>query len=232
MAANPPPETKPAGRLRAFAWSETKRLVRDSWGAFWRTAAYLSPVLLILGGVFLFLSRDPNAPWYDHLLVFAILVGYVVVWAFWLGVTAMTVRIVWRILGRAVLLPLVAVPLSVVLCLWLARGGIAAVAGDVGQAFEQSVEAHGIEKPQGALHMGGGPFLVLLLPTLLMHYAPAIFDPAVLGQLALLLLFLALVILAGAIPATLGSLAILSRSLWRRWRERYQEFLAESARVG
>jgi hypothetical protein len=129
--------------------------------------------------------------------------------------------------------PLIVIPLSIGFTFWLASGWLHGEALSVLKALEESAETHGLPETSAALGgMRGGAhagpvaliFLVLVIPFFLVDAFHILVDATFLLQLLYFFLSVALVVLVGAVPASLVSALVLAIAFVKRLYARYREF--------
>lgn len=208
---------------RGFARLELRRL----WAAFRSgcrrgTLAYAACLWLVVAGTLVFdgaFARAPAGAIGTLLAAAVYLLGTGLVF----GVVVGLLAVGWAMVGAWALVPVVAVPLGVVLALWLGAGLLAGRAEAVVEALAiAAAERDWLVSGAGKVAHAGPVALVVLLPLLFLDLGALVLDASVLGALALLFLAFAGLVLAGAVP-TLGlSLGLVLAGYVRRLRGRWR----------
>lgn len=207
-----------------IARAELRRLGGAFWRGLWKTDLLLAG-LMALALIVDVLQKDPGAITRDPVnALFMLVIGalYLVATAAVPGVFVGLFNMGRVAVGRWMLLPLILVPLSLFITLWLASDLLAARALAVVTAIGQAFRDHTwISASVGGAGHAGPVILVILLPLLLVDIGAALLDPGVFAAIAWLLLAVSAALLAGTVPAALASSVVLIGVYLRRVRALY-----------
>ena len=208
---------------RAFSRVELRRL----WAAFRRgclrgTVCYALCLWVLVAGNMLFDGCFTRAP-LDALLALLAAAVYLAVTGLVFGMAIGLLAVGWAMVGAWVVLPALAVPIGVALAVWLGADVLAIRAHAVLDALAvAAAERDWLVSSAGKAAHAGPIALVIVLPLLFLDLGALLLDPGVLVALALLVLSLAGLVAAGAVPAAMLSLlfvvAVYLRSLRGRWK--------------
>jgi len=191
-------------------------------GCTFGALAYALSLWVLVAGNLLFDGSFATAP-LETLVALIAAAVYLLVTGMVFGLAIGLLAVGHAMVGKWVVLPALAVPAGVALALWLGADMLAGRAQAVLDAVvvaaaERDWFFHGAGKVAHA-----GPIaLVVVLPLLFLDLGAILVDPGVLGVLGLLVLALAGLVLAGAVPAALASMGVVLagyvRGLQGRWR--------------
>lgn len=208
---------------RAFSRVELRRLgLAFRRGCLRGTLCYAVCLWVLVAGNMLFDGCFARAP-VDSLLALIAAALYLLITGLVFGMAIGLLAIGWAMVRRWVILPIVAVPIGVAVTVWLGADILTARAHAVLDALAvAAAERDWFVSGAGKAAHAGPIALVVVLPLLFLDLGSLLLDPGVLAVLALLILSLAGLVAAGAVPAALLSLsvvvAVYLRSLRGRWK--------------
>ncbi len=208
---------------RGFARLELRRLLAAfRRGCLRGTLAYAACLWLLVAGTLVFDGAFARAPVgaIGTLLAAAV---YLLATGLLFGVVVGLLAVGWAMVGAWALLPVVAVPMGVMLALWLGAGLLAGRAEAVVEALATAAaERDWLVSGAGKVAHAGPVALVVLLPLLFLDLGALVLDASVLGALGLLFFVFACLVLAGALPMLGLSLALVAAGYLRRLRGRWR----------
>jgi hypothetical protein len=197
---------------------EAKHLARTFGRTFLRVGgvcAALSWVSLVVGAL--------NEPQSDLSVPVLVLVAFV--YSLFVGAQAglviAFVRVVWLMVGAAIVLPLVVVPLALYLSFWAFSGVLLEDARELVGAMGSAADKHEwLVAAVGPAARVGPAILVIALPLLAADLVVILVQPAVLWTLIKLVLGVGVAFLVGAVPSALFSIVALVGVWVRRMKKR------------
>jgi hypothetical protein len=208
---------------RAFSRVELRRLgAAFRRGCLRGTLCYALCLWVLVAGNMLFDGCFARSP-FDALLALVAAALYLLITGLVFGMAIGLLAVGWAMVRHWVILPIVAVPIGVIVTVWLGADILTARAHAVLDALAvAAAERDWLVSGAGKAAHAGPIALVVVLPLLFLDLGALLIDPNVLAVLALLILSLAGLVAAGAVPAALLSLlfvvAVYLRSLRGRWK--------------
>jgi hypothetical protein len=247
MVNNPvPPKREPAalgGSLVRFFVVECKGLGLVFWQIFWRVTVGSALIIFLVLAILVFVVHSQGSPPGEPrerpplIGLLIILFGFSLYYALWLGLLAGGAAVLWRLVGAWIIVPVIFIPATVVVSIWLSSNWLTSEGLDVLDALAKSAEVKGFPETQKAvqgmgkvIHAGGGEvlaiFLVLLSPFLVVDAFWILCDPGFLWQFVQFVLAFVLVLTLGLVPSSLLSMILLWHSFAKRLRVRCRHYLS------
>jgi len=165
-----------------------------------------------------------------HLAVALIAVGYSLFVGAQVGLALALPWTAWKLAGPWILVPLVTVPVSVVLGLWICSPLTGAAGEGVVDAIVRvSGDREWLVESLGPAARIGPLVLVLAIPLLLIDLGAVMLAPTVLLHFFLLILALTFALLLGLVPSGLVSLVAIATGYVRRFMRRHAETQTSAA---
>lgn len=143
-----------------------------------------------------------------------------------IGLGAAFIRVAFYLFGVIALLPVVLIPLAMLTAFYLAADTLGEQAAAVLAALTEATAGSLNSNSLPAARIGHPILAVFLLPFLMFGALSALFDPAVLTELAKFSLTATAVALIGLLPATIVSSLVVGVFFFNRYAARYREYIA------
>jgi hypothetical protein len=140
------------------------------------------------------------------------------------GLAAALIRVAFHLFGASALLPIILIPLSMIVAIYLASDMINEQALAVLAALSDAISEFSGSTTMPAARIGNPIVAVIVLPFLMIGTLSALFDPVVLAELARFFLTTTLVVLLGFLPAAFLSFLVVGIIFIKRMRSRYLEY--------
>lgn len=201
---------------RGFARVEIRRLAMAfARGCTLGTLAYALCLWVLVAGNLLFDGSFARSP-FETIMALIAAAAYLVVTGLVFGLATGLLAVGRAMVGPWVVLPAIAVPAGVAVALWLGNELLAARADAVLDAITVAAyERDWLIHDAGKVGHAGPVALVVVLPLLFIELGAILVDPQVLGKLALLVLSLAGLVLAGGVPAAVASMLVVLATYMR-----------------
>ncbi len=212
-----------AAHWRGFARLELRRLgTAFARGCRLGTLGYALCLWVLVAGTLLFDGSFVRSP-FETLMALAAAAVYLVVTGLVFGLATGLLAVGHAMVGAWVVLPAIAVPAGVALAVWIGGDFLDVRARAVLDAVAvAAAERDWLIQDAGKVGHAGPIALVIVLPLLFLDLGGILVDPQVLGLQALLVLALAGLVVAGAVPAAALSMGVVLaryvRRLNGRWR--------------
>lgn len=201
----------PAGHLMNNPWQYIRHHLKSGWNLWWKSTLAITFLILIPLCIHNLFDSDSEI---NTLLLFA---SGVFVLGFHVGIATFLIAMVimaYRVVGAALLIPILVTPLFATLLFWLASGLIDHISNDLVLAAGNAIAEHGGGRGGGGHGMSGGLVVIVLA-----WYAWIFLTSWTVMSNALLLLLTLITILSIAIGL---SVAVSAPPLIKSTRRRYR----------
>lgn len=220
-----PPAPDSLSRPRLL-WEDCKSNLAYTFRVWRNTTLILTSAMLLFCAYAFFLSNThPELGAGQRLLLFVLAIFYYLFFCALVAVPAAGCLLVYRLIGMAIVLPFVLIPLLTYFWFWLGSGFLSSAFGQMlaamADAQKESPYLSQFKDMGGGGGHGAGSLMFLVLAAyLLLHIYVFLTTWAVLSKILLFLFLVVLLLLLGLLSGFFASLPFLIKSIVKRYRKR------------